>query len=309
MVTYNEPTIIDELTAQFLQNNYDYCYLRAKLRQAKELKKSNVTLITGSSYALAGILEENWGCAVNCSMHSQDVYYDYKVAQEAIGNHRNFSRCIVVSGYYMMFSDLSKGTSERDLRIPGTYYPLFRDPHNWKEMQEQDLWAFAPNIEANIRRECESLAELFIMNAGGYYAMYPRRSFYNLGGLQWHQVPAVQREILGAKRAMSHNHALKHKESVQENKVCLQEFVRYLKERNVNPIIVIAPATQEYLRYVNPEIKDITFEALDSIPEEFDFIDLNETNAFTEEDFIDTDHLNELGAYKMSRILVDVFGK
>lgn len=42
------------------------------------------TLVTGSSYALASISESCFTNCINCSMHSQDLYYDFLCAQNVL---------------------------------------------------------------------------------------------------------------------------------------------------------------------------------------------------------------------------------
>lgn len=42
------------------------------------------TLITGSSYGLNDICEKAWKNAINCSLRSQDLYYDFLCAHRII---------------------------------------------------------------------------------------------------------------------------------------------------------------------------------------------------------------------------------
>lgn len=74
---------LNQLASQYLARNYDYLWLKTMLVKCGSAP-SGSTLITGSSHALNGIWEGAWAHAVNCSMHSQDLYYDYQCAQRAI---------------------------------------------------------------------------------------------------------------------------------------------------------------------------------------------------------------------------------
>ena len=67
---------MDMMTERFLKNNYNYCYLKGRIEKAFESDCRNGKLIVGSSHALYGIQEKLLDEAVNCSMFSQDVFYD-----------------------------------------------------------------------------------------------------------------------------------------------------------------------------------------------------------------------------------------
>lgn len=71
---------VDKIFENFLLRNYDCLYLRAMLDKCASAPEGS-TLIVGSSHALNGIQESAWHYAVNCSMHSQDIYYDYACAR------------------------------------------------------------------------------------------------------------------------------------------------------------------------------------------------------------------------------------
>ena len=72
------------LAMEFLARNYDYVWLKTMLRKAGSIPHGNGTLITGPSYAIFGIEERLWENAVNCSVDSQDIYYDFLCAKRTI---------------------------------------------------------------------------------------------------------------------------------------------------------------------------------------------------------------------------------
>ena len=63
-----------------------------------------------------------------------------------------------------------------------------------------------------------------------------------------------------------------------------------------------------YKRYVKREIRDNMIQMVDRVPEDVHYVDFNDGSIFGPEDFVDTDHLSEKGARKMSAILVEMFG-
>ena len=102
---------------QFFSRNYDYLWLKTMLDQAGKSNTQGSTLIVGSSHALNGIKEDCWSRAFNCSMHSQDIYYDFQCARRVLDSAEKgiFSRCFIVMGYYIAYQDLSLSKVSREI--------------------------------------------------------------------------------------------------------------------------------------------------------------------------------------------------
>jgi len=303
---------ISQLSAQFFSRNYDYLWLKTMLDQAASTESSGSTLITGSSHALNGIKESCWNNAFNCSMHSQDIYYDFQCARrvlERVGAGR-FARCFIIMGYYIAYQDLSLSKVSRDTVIANIYYPIFGDAHNWESPSHRDLWDGLGDIPETIKAACEHAAAQKLMEYGTYYSkLRPRGTLFDLKGRTWAQVSQPERLAMGQARAADHNKIFQHRESLEENKRVFKEFVHFLYARNVRPIVVITPFSAEYNRFILPEMKAGVLELLDAVPEDVHFVDFNQAEGlFDAADFMDTDHLSEKGAEKVSNILVEMFG-
>lgn len=308
----NENVDLAALVNQFLGRNYDYLYLKTMLEKAGTTAIPNSTLITGSSHALNGIWEGAWKNAVNCSMHSQDIYYDFQCAKRVLeaSNGRMFTRCIIVMGYYIAFQDLSLSKVSRETMISRVYYPIFHDAHNWSEPTAAVPWDGMGSISEPMKVLCEQTALALIMELGSYYNRLRKRgTYFDLKGRRWAGVSMPERETMGQYRASEHNKVLEHTASFAENKEILREFVRLLYLNGVQPIVAITPFTPEYDRYVRHELKDGVLELLDSVPEDVHFVDFNEAlEMFDASDYMDTDHLSQRGAKKVSGILAEMFG-
>lgn len=300
----------NDLAGRFFGGNYDYLWLKTMLEKGRSTRIPGSTLITGSSHALNGIYERAWKNAVNCSMHSQDIYYDFQCARRVLtsGGGRHFKKCFIVMGYYIAFQDLSLSKVSRETVISEVYYPIFKDAHNWSEPAPHDPWAAFGDVSRPIKTAIEEAVAGKILEAGTYYSKFRPR----VGATpyqNWSQVPAEERPLYGARRAEDHNRIFRHKASLEENKKLLGEFVRFLYSRDVTPIVVVTPFAEEYNRAILPEMKEGILELLDSVPEDVHYVDFNEAaDLFEPEDFMDTDHLSASGAKKMSAILADMFG-
>lgn len=303
--------ILSRLADQFLLRNYDCLYLRAMLDKCASAPEGS-TLIVGSSHALNGIQESAWHYAVNCSMHSQDIYYDYACARRAVlsAGKGRFEKCFIVMGYYIAYQDLSRSTVSRETVISNIYYPIFRDARHWASPTGRDPWDGFGDIPEPIKTACEQAAVQKIRECGTYYtSIRPRGTYFDLKGRAWAQVSPGERRSMGQVRAESHNKSYQHKESFEENKGVFQEFIRFLYEHDVMPIVVVTPFTPEYNRYILPEMKAAVPALLDYVAEDVHYVDFNQGDLFTPEDFMDTDHLSAQGAEKVSKILVELFGQ
>ncbi len=308
--------VLSHLIGQYVSCNYDYLWLKSRLEKCRNAPPGS-TLITGSSHALNAVREGAWRYAVNCSMHSQDLYYDFLCARQAVLSAAEpvFKRCFIVMGYYIAFQDLSRSTSMRERVIANVYYPLFHDAHNWKNPAAGDPWAFlddispAPRLSDRLRRICEQAAQQMLLECGSYYSdLRPRTPLFGLNGLTWAQIPDEKRQALGRGRAESHNRSFAYKESFEENKIILRDFVRFLCSRHIEPVVVITPFTDEYNRFVLEEMKEAVLELLNGVPEPIHYIDFNQSPCLDPSDFTDTDHLSGTGAQKVSAMLADLFG-
>lgn len=318
----NDPQdLMGKLTGYILSRNYNYLWLRTMLEQAATARTAGSTLITGSSHALSAIREGYWNNAFNCSMHSQDIYYDFQCARRVLSaaERGRFSRCFIIMGYYIAYQDLSLSKASRETMIANIYYPIFGDAHHWESPPRRDLWdgveislpperAITPEF---IKLVCERAAVRKLLEYGTYYsALQPRRSYFDLNGRTWAQVSPEERLAMGKIRTDDHNKIFRHKASFEENKRILQEFVRFLYDHEVQPIVVITPFTPEYNQFVRPELRTGVEELLGSVPEDIYYIDFNQLEGvFDPTDFMDTDHLSAAGAEKVSAILAEEFGK
>lgn len=293
--------------------NYDYFWLKTMLDRECTTTVPGSTLITGASYALNGIYEKAWKNAVNCSMHSQDLYYDFQCVRRVISSTKShyFERCFIITGYSAAFHDLSLCKKQRLIYVSKIHYPIFHDAHNWDHPVQVDPWAAFENVPKELRATCEDAVVNQILQSGTYYAdFYPRRCWANIKGGIWSQATEQERQAVGTERAERHNRLLRHKTSLEENKRIFQRFVRFLYDNDVIPIMVIPPFTQEYKQCILKELEENMLELLDSVPEYVHYVDFNETpDLFGPEDFMDSDHLSAVGAEKMSAVLAELFGQ
>ena len=107
-------------------------------------------------------------------------------------------------------------------------------------------------------------------------------------------------------RTRFHNKLSRRQYTVQENERLFCKLVDYTAKRNIRLLIVVPPVTSFYRDRLNAEIQNKFYEILDKIESEIHLLDLTNADVFEDKDFIDTDHLNDIGAQKMTTLVLEV---
>lgn len=289
---------------QYLWTNYDYCYLKAM--HEKNRNVGCKTIIAGSSHAMNGIVEKEMPkSAINFSISSQDVYFDFLNVKRAIEEGRQrIENCVINIGYYMLYQDLSLSTTMGYL-MSSVYGPLFGDVHNCTEEVAQ-----APDsmcLGDWKQQLYMDFARAYFEREGSYYGQLKMREQNNLmlaNGVVWQKLSEEEKAAYARKRTADHNRLKKHRASREENGKIVLEMVEYLHGKGIKPFFVIFPFTRLYNKYIDADYRRDIFCLLDSLPLEVEFLDMNDfSDMFADEDFLDTDHLNLSGAVKATRLL------
>lgn len=302
-----------ELLAQYmLDYKYNYSFLKSTHDKVKMCKPE--TMVTGSSHALYGIMESAFDseCA-NLSMHSQDIYYDMVNARRAVQSaDGSIKTCIIVFGYYIIGQDLSKSINWGHRLIREIYYPLFQDAYHWENPESEDAWEiFKPDLKEpdTVKQEAEAILNQILWK--GYFNDYKKRKsgVFDWGnGRTWKDLTIQERELAARQRTASHNKFIKRSATIAENRELLAQFIRFLHENHIRPIVAVTAFTKEYMKHTDAEypalIADMVTHAAREAACPVDFYDMNQYDGlWTESDFIDTDHMSEEGAEKASLFL------
>lgn len=293
--------------------NYDYNFLKAELRRC--LTEKFETLIVGNSYSLCGIENELLNTkSFNLSMHSQDLYYSYKLAKECIENNKNIKKCIIGVGHYTLYNDLSKCKGEYQTNImKNVYVPLLKDKHNSCNA-DTSINLHLNNLlyDSLIEKifdldELESFicCEIHKLNPKYFATPEIRKKMSYLRGRRLSELSYNEKVSLCEQRISTHNNFIKYNETYREYTDILKEFLELLKNNNIEPILIYFPLTKIYLEKINQQMRETFYETINSLNYEynFSFIDFNKSNLFNENDFADLDHLNEYGCMKVCNYL------
>jgi len=283
----------------YLNEHYEYCYLES-MHYINSHQKTD-TIITGLSYGLSGI-ESNLlsGNVLNLSMNSQDLYYDFLHIKRAVADAKgSISTCIITLGYYSFFYDLSRGSLA--WKSAWTYMPLFSDTHhaNYVDLDTLDF---------TCSDECRNFYHSFFEENPSFWGKAMLRehmckTITEKGG--WAKLSASERDREAYELVQKHNHHIIHEDTCLENIIIFRNMISFLVANHIRPIVAILPFSKEYLKYINPSYKEVLMTVLEELPDDIliDFIDMNEIDIFTDEDILDSNHVNHKGALKATKIM------
>ena len=289
----------DRALVDCFNDNYEYFYLDSMhyLCEKEEID----TIVTGLSYGMDGIDTKMLSTpALNFSMRAQDLYYDFLHASYAIKNSKvKIKQCIITLGLYSLNYDLSLSSSK--YKCVKTYVPLFGDSHHAPKAEL--------GTEGKVWDECRRFAHEFFMQNPSFYGDAITRkhtSVYAASRGGWSNLSKEQRAEYAHNLAEKHNKHIKHKDTFDENSIILKDYIKFLVENEVRPIVLILPFSREYSESISPIYLEKILEVLEGMEYAIDYINMNESDCFDTDDFSDADHLNEKGAAKATA-LMDAF--
>ena len=204
----------------FLNENYNYCYLDSMHHLNKIIKPKNI--VTGISYTLDAINPQIFTePTINFAMHSQDLYYDYLHAKRAIEANDEIENCIISLGYYSLFYDMSRASTS--VIISDVQYPLFHDTHNMTldESVTEDYSSEKYIRERTFAREYFGRYPAYYGPAISLNLMAP--DIGKLGG--WSNLSPEKRDELARDVAGKHNRHIAHTATFEENVKILNDYI------------------------------------------------------------------------------------
>ncbi|MBO5144618.1 MAG: hypothetical protein J6C19_03660 [Lachnospiraceae bacterium] len=256
-------------------------FFAGKWRILEKREKPEI-FISGISYHNDGIdedifHEEVGKSSFNFALRGQDIFYDYQIVKllDRESFLQNTTHYIIGLCYYSFEYDMSKSTNAWEII---RYYPYIQEQHNL---------ATACSFEKFVRDMESKIIEEEI-----YYKIFRKRKAYELNS-------EAGREQ--AKADFNKNYPI----TVWENKNIFKEFLIFLKERNIKPIVVIMPAMQEYVLACPQRFKKNFYETLRECVTDQDIQILDYFGDYYGEvsDYYHVTHFNKLGAKKFTKKL------
>ncbi len=239
--------------------------------------------ISGISYHNDGIQDSVFAAqigkeAFNLANRGQDIFYDYQIAKLLDREKllKDTTHYIIGLCYYSFDYDLSRtGNGWEIIR----YYPYITDSHNL--ISDDTFEAFVHDTKEYMEKN-----EI-------YYRLFDKTPVHVVSDEQG------QKE---AKIDFKKNNPL----TVWENKVILKQFLSFLIDRAIKPIIVIMPAIEGYVKGCPQAMKQRFYDSLEECTAGLDIQVLDYFGRYYTDssEYYHVSHFNRQGAEKFTKKLI-----
>lgn len=274
-----------EVALRMIPNMYSY-----KSDFLKENCSEIETLILGDSHAMYGFNPKFIkGFTFNASHVSQSLDIDYEILKKHENCFKNLKHVIIRLSYTTLFEKLSETNEDWRLKDYILYYKM--------------------NLSNRIKYRFEFLSVKLNNNVKRLYDFYinddPNLNWDKLGwGTDARSEKSIDPIKLGENTAKRHT-IVNHKNLPEFVKV-FESIVQICKSRGVEVVVVTLPAHSSYVSNLESVQLNKTINFGKSLSERNSnckYFNLLNDKRFVKSDFFDADHLNEVGAKKLSLII------
>jgi hypothetical protein len=269
----------------------DYRFKKEYLdRHAGEIE----VLVLGNSHTYYGVDPQYYeGSCFNAAIYSQTLGYDYEILKLYADRLEKLRVVVVSISYHSLYSLLETGPSK--FRV--TDYTLY----------------YGMDVANSLKDHFELLGKQFSVNVKELVSYYIRKkkplSCDELGWGTIHSSADRQDlDLSGATAAKRHRAYVEHaaEGNLQENLACLQDMIGLCGEMGAGLLLVTTPSFKSYYSRLDPVTMKQTEHMLNDLMAPHPlcrYVNLLEDPGFRASDFYDADHVNEVGARKLSLLL------
>jgi hypothetical protein len=255
-------------------------------------KSPNIEILClGSSHSYFGIdpayFDKN---SFNGSHVSQSLDYDLKILKKYQGRLDSLKYILIPISYFTLYSKLERGIEAWRVKNYSLYY----------------------NIRTcnSIKEHSEVLSNNTKINIGRIYSYYVKKQQIQIqiSELGWgmtfsskNQQDLVKTGNITAKRHTGMDDSL-----LNENIENMKSIIKLAKQNKSIVIFFTPPAYYTYRENLNPNQLEKTVNTVNKIVKDYDntlYINYMHDKRFLKSDFYDADHLNEIGAEKLTKLL------
>lgn len=248
-------------------------------------------IILGSSQAYYGINPAILGKGFNLANVSQSLFYDKKLAEKYIEKMPNLKKIILSFSYFSLNYDLIMAENWRIY----AYWQYYKIAHRSLKKYHLSAWTktflYSPRLAVHFWVK-QNFKAVDLPQTNGWLKMDTSANEY------------INTDIAKMRLALHHRYGW-DENIVQENISNLATIMDLATKKNIELIVVTPPVVNDYSQYTNPAQEAKNKHILDSLQKiyHFRYLDFFRDTHFTNSDFNNPDHLNELGAIKFSTLL------
>lgn len=246
------------------------------------------TLILGSSHTFYGLNPEYFSQKTfNAAYVSQSLDLDYEILRKYDLKLKNLKTVIIPISYFSLFETLETDVEKWRIKNYVIYYDLENTYHLLDHFESLDN-----HIALNVKK----IIKYYVLN----------KSYITSSYLGWgtNFNSKNKKTLNGAFTAKKHT--AKNFNLYDENIKSLQKIVTLCRKNKVKVIFITTPTHASYYHNLNKNQLEKTTKTISKFVKNnsnCEYINMLTSDKFTNEDFYDADHLNEIGAKKLSLFL------
>ena len=246
------------------------------------------TLILGSSHTFYGINPEYFSRKTfNAAYVSQTLDLDYELLNLYESKLNNLKTVIIPISYFSLFETLETDVEKWRIKNYVLYYG-FENKYHFTDNFE----SLSNDIKLNVKKVVK------------HYAL--NTSFITSSNLGWGNNFNSKNKKTFKGKFTAKKHTVKNFDLYDENLKSLKKTIALCKKNNINILFITTPTHQSYSENLNKIQLEKTTKTISELVKNNSncrYLNLLKSDKFTNEDFYDSDHLNEIGAKKLSLLL------
>ncbi|KRB54162.1 hypothetical protein [Flavobacterium sp. Root186] len=249
-------------------------------------------LILGSSHTYFGIDPKYITAKTfNSAYISQSVDYDFEILKKYKTRFKQLKYIVIPIDYFSLYSRLEEGTEKWRIKNYNVYYNVNSSgPFKLSNHFELLNGKVSDNIMRVNLHYKEHKNDNITCNGSGWGTIYKSENSINL-------------TETGKAAAKRHTINIQDNIYYKENIKTIKSIIQLAEEINVKVIFITSPAYKTYTANLEPNQLKGTIGFMNKTSKDnrnVMYYNLLEDKSFIDKDFYDADHLNEIGAKKLS---------
>ena len=288
VLLFLSPIIIGMISIEILLRSIpnDYSYKRNYLDQ----KSNDVeVLFLGNSHIYYGINPVNMKYkSFNAAHVSQSLNVDFAILQKYSSKWSDLKCIVIPVDYFSMYTSIESGIAKYRVKNYNIYYNLKIGESFWDEFE-----LFNGRLVYHFSRIFNSLinhkTDIYCNNLGFGTDYYSK----------------VSKELINSGKIAAERHTVNVKTDAifYRNREILGKLITFSTQEHVKVLFVTCPAYKTYREHLNSNQLNTTIKyikKLSSVNDNTQYVNLLSDASFLDTDFYDADHLNNIGAQKLS---------
>lgn len=246
------------------------------------------TLVLGSSHTFYGVNPEYFSKKTfNAAYVSQSLDLDYEILHHYESKFKNLKTVVIPISYFSLFETLETDVEKWRIKNYVIYYG-FENNYQFTDYFE--------SLNNDIKQNTKKVIKHYLLDA----------SFLTSSKSGWgtNFNSKNKKTFKGAFTAKKHT--VKNFSLFDKNVKTIYNIINLCRKNHVNIVFITTPTHPSYYKNLNTNQLEKTTKTISELVKNnsnCNYSNLLKSEDFTEEDFYDADHLNEIGAKKLSLFL------